>query len=185
MNVLKPYAIYKHTNLINGKVYIGQSVNPHKRWNNGNGYLIKNDNGEYIQPAFAHAIIKYGWSNFSHEIIKFAFSQEDADNLEKQFIEQYKSTNPKYGYNILKGGKSGYTKQHIKKSSNSDYNIKGKNNPRAKKVAQYTKDGKLIKVWDYMTQACEEIDGDSSTISKCCRGLVKIHKGFVWKYYES
>ena len=58
------YIVYKHSNLINGKNYIGitcHGENPNLRWRNGYGY--KNND------IFFSDIIKYGWDNFSHEII--------------------------------------------------------------------------------------------------------------------
>jgi hypothetical protein len=39
---MNTYLIYKHTNIINNKVYIGQTCqvnNPEIRWRNGNGYF--------------------------------------------------------------------------------------------------------------------------------------------------
>ena len=50
--------IYMHKNKINGKVYIGQTIqdDPNKRWKNGHNYKTC--------TFFAHAIKKYGWNNF-------------------------------------------------------------------------------------------------------------------------
>lgn len=55
----KTYLVYKHTNTINNKVYIGQTsfANPEQRWGiNGEKYKTC--------PYFYHAILKYGWGNF-------------------------------------------------------------------------------------------------------------------------
>ena len=66
----KEWCVYKHTNKINNKVYIGMTCKIESRFGkNGKGYLHKNKVGEYTQPAFANAVKKYGWDNFSHEII--------------------------------------------------------------------------------------------------------------------
>lgn len=97
------WVIYKHTNKINGKVYIGQTKtwNPHKRWQSGVAYIRE---GKYL-TKFAKAIIKYGWINFSHEIIEQDISsQEEADIREKYWIKYYDATNNLYGYNSTDGG---------------------------------------------------------------------------------
>lgn len=104
--------VYKHTNLINQKVYIGitKHSNPNKRWKDGYGYK-KNKN-------FYKDILKYGWNNFTHEIIANNLSIETAQELEKFLIQKYQSNIPQYGYNLNSGG--GYanfssSKKKIKK----------------------------------------------------------------------
>lgn len=90
------WCVYKHTTP-SGKVYIGiTSQKPERRWRNGHGY------GNCV--AFWNAIQKYGWDNIKHEILENNLSNEDACEKEKLYIEQYQSTNPKYGYNITSGG---------------------------------------------------------------------------------
>lgn len=62
--MLNNYCIYKHTNLINGKVYIGQTCqSPEKRFG-------KNGNGYRGCRYFYNAIECYGWDNFEHEILE-------------------------------------------------------------------------------------------------------------------
>lgn len=91
------YYVYKHTNMTNGKVYIGvTSQKPSRRWHGGSGYRD--------QPVFWNAIQKYGWEGFSHEILHQGLSQSDAFRLEQEYIEQYKSSEREYGYNISGGG---------------------------------------------------------------------------------
>lgn len=91
------YCVYCHTNKINGKRYIGQTkLNPIVRWG---------ENGEgYHSQYFGRAISKYGWNNFEHIILKDNLTQTEANYFEKLFIEQFKTTNPQYGYNISAGG---------------------------------------------------------------------------------
>jgi hypothetical protein len=60
---------------------------------------------------------------------------------------------------------------------------KGKNNPRAFKVAQYDLEKNLIKVWDYAKQAINELNLDSTSISNCLSGRQKTAGGFIWKKY--
>ena len=67
---MKTWKIYKHTNLINGKSYIGQTAQEdlNKRWADGHGYYAKRKNKN--NTIFYYAILKYGWENFKHEIIE-------------------------------------------------------------------------------------------------------------------
>ena len=92
--------IYKHTNKINGKVYIGQTCKePEKRWNNGKGYK---------GTDFAEDIQKFGWDNFDHEILYSNIpTKQEANTLEIKTIAKYNSANPERGYNKTPGGDSG------------------------------------------------------------------------------
>lgn len=91
------YCVYKHTNKINGKVYIGQTgQTPENRWLEGKGYIGC--------THFYNAIQKYGWDNFEHEIVYNCLSFEEANNYEKELIELYDSTNSEKGYNLMTGG---------------------------------------------------------------------------------
>jgi group I intron endonuclease len=91
------YIVYKHTNLHNGKVYIGiTSTDVKKRWGNGSGYLKT--------PVFWNAIQKYGWNSFSHEILFDNLSQEEAEQKEIELIALYKSNHRDFGYNVQNGG---------------------------------------------------------------------------------
>lgn len=105
--------IYKHTNLINQKSYIGQTcMRPEYRWNNGKGYIKS--------PHFYAAIQKYGWDNFSHEILEIVETQEEANQKECYYINLYHTLDPLYGYNIREGGSNGSmnpeTKEKISKT---------------------------------------------------------------------
>lgn len=100
--MMREYYIYKHTSP-SGKVYIGQTVDFKKRWgSNGEHYKTKKKNGEYIQRAFARAIDKYGWKNFTHEILLEGISKSEADYAETYLIKWYKLHN--MSYNITDGG---------------------------------------------------------------------------------
>ena len=88
--------IYKTTNLINGKIYIGQ----HKAETYDNSYY---GSGKILKLA----IKKYGIENFSNIVLAYCDSKEELDRLEKQLIKQYDSRNPDIGYNIAFGGEGG------------------------------------------------------------------------------
>lgn len=94
------FYLYKITCLVNQKVYIGQTVQPEKRW-----YQHKNDSVRNPKVPFHHAIKKYGNENFIFEVIACCKSQDDANYLEELLIQQYDCfiSNGK-GYNSTYGG---------------------------------------------------------------------------------
>ena len=57
-----------------------------------------------------------------------------------------------------------------------------KTNNSAKKVGQFTLDGELLNTFPSTKAAARELNLDSSTISKVCRGINKTHGGFKFKY---
>ena len=86
--------VYKHTNKVNGKVYIGKTTqNINRRFRNGRGYKSC--------VVFNNAINKYGWSNFETTILYRTTHLEELKKIEGEYILKYKSNNPKYGYNIV------------------------------------------------------------------------------------
>lgn len=90
------YFIYEHTSP-SGKRYIGQTCQPlNRRWRNGNGYI----RNEY----FYRAIKKYGWDNFEHRVLAECESLEEANRIEAELIAEYKTNDPRFGYNISGGG---------------------------------------------------------------------------------
>ena len=105
------YIVYKHT-APNDKVYIGiTGFDPEYRWlNNGRGYKH--------QSTFFNAIIKYGWINFKHEILFEGLTEEEALDKEEELIQQYKSYDRRYGYNISLRGAI-YGKDNNGQRSNS------------------------------------------------------------------
>lgn len=97
------WSIYKITNKINGKSYIGQtSQKVEDRWNeHKRGKTSKNS-------PLKRAIEKYGWDNFTKEVIDTAETFEEAAEKEIYWIEYYKTCilvhGKNCGYNLSRGG---------------------------------------------------------------------------------
>lgn len=92
------YTVYKHRNKINGKVYIGITMQqPEKRWGN-NGINYKSS------PHFYSAIQKYGWDNFDHVILFENLTHDEACLKEQELIKLYNSMDREFGYNSTSGG---------------------------------------------------------------------------------
>lgn len=51
-----------------------------------------------------------------------------------------------------------------------------------KPVGQYTVDGELVKVWSSAVDARDHGGYTKETICMCCRGKVRTHKGYIWRY---
>lgn len=95
--------IYKHTNLINNKAYIGQTIQP----------LAARMRQGYYGTKFAKAVEKYGWESFSTVILYRIERQtkeelvSELNQIEEALIKKYKLQNDKYGYNVKAGGSNG------------------------------------------------------------------------------
>lgn len=110
-------AIYKIVNLLNGKIYIGQTIHPDKRWWEHCAHARRKDDNYPIHLA----INKYGVENFKMEILEWT---EDYDNKEIYYIKFYNSLSPN-GYNIAKGGNSiSLSGEKHPRNTISDKNVK-------------------------------------------------------------
>jgi group I intron endonuclease len=89
--------LYRIINRINGKIYIGQTVQPQKRWNQH-----KND-AAHPTMIIHYAIKKYGNDAFIFEVIASCKTWDDANDTETLLVSQYNSLVPN-GYNVSLGG---------------------------------------------------------------------------------
>lgn len=99
--------IYKATNIINGKVYIGKTkrlleerIREHKR------------DMQELKYYFYNALNKYGFSNFTWETIDTALTPEELNEKERYWINHYKSHDDKFGYNSTLGGEATWFDNH-------------------------------------------------------------------------
>lgn len=92
--------VYKITNNINNKIYIGITNNYKKRWSNEKSFPSDPKRRQVIQKA----IHKHGKENFTFELLFSNLSIEEACEKEINLIQQYDCQVPK-GYNVDKGGK--------------------------------------------------------------------------------
>ncbi len=93
--------IYKVTNIINNKIYIGQTKQTLEERKYNHYYRAKHSL-DITHTHFINAIRKYGETNFIWEQIDIAESAEELNQKEKYWIQYYNSVNN--GYNIQKGG---------------------------------------------------------------------------------
>lgn len=174
--------IYKITNKVNGKAYIGQTIKGFDKRYNFKGEDIERvygyhvsfrKNGYHYNSYLLRSIEKYGFDNF--EVIKvfdIAFSEKELDIKEKHYIKLFDCINN--GYNFSDGGDNNpmlnkhhttETKQKISKIMIEKESAKGKNNPRAKSVICLT----TKRIFYTAKEAGEYYKITNSDILKCCK----------------
>lgn len=100
--------IYKYTNTINGKVYIGQTTDEAKRYRD---HMLRNKKND--SPYFHKAIDKYGFDKFEYKVLYrvYCSNRQDLINTLNQkeiaAVKFFKSHNPEFGYNLTIGGAGG------------------------------------------------------------------------------
>lgn len=134
----REYFIYRITNLLNNKIYIGQTVNPDSRWY-GHKWAAKQPDDN--KQAITRSIRKHGKDNFVFEIIARPLeqTQKAINDLETLLIAQENACDMKIGYNILPGGggmiqtpeiRRKRTASRLKYFETHDSPMKGKNLPK-------------------------------------------------------
>lgn len=86
--------VYKITNQVNGKIYIGQTNNIKRR-------LQEHKHDKRKNKPIHSAIRKYGWENFKVDTLYFGANYNE---MEKYYISLYETQNKTKGYNIVAGG---------------------------------------------------------------------------------
>ena len=107
--------IYKITNKINGKVYIGQSVDIERRWKEHRQRPFNSNSKQYESPLY-RAIRKHGLDNFTFQVVEEGLPSELNDK-ETYWINYYDSYSN--GYNLTLGGD---TSEHNAKLTHEQIN---------------------------------------------------------------
>ncbi len=129
--------VYKATNLINKKVYIGKTVRTlsHAKARHHQRAKFQWKYGTY--GHFYSAIRKYGFESFKWQIIYRGSSDAEIQDAERRLIAELKANSNRYGYNMTPGGDGGagkvLSKEQKKKLSDA---FSGENNPQAGKFGK-------------------------------------------------
>lgn len=92
------YSVYRFTNKLNNKQYIGLTKNIKRRFS-------QHKRAKSRSVAFCHAIRKYGFENFTFEVLKENLVLKEAKELEVKLIKEFNTLCPN-GYNRTIGGDS-------------------------------------------------------------------------------
>ena len=137
------YTIYKYTNSVNGKVYIGQTHKTMEERAQTNGRNYRECRRFYA------AIQKYSWSSFIPEILETVKTIDEANEREIYYINLYNSTDSRYGYNLAYGGNNKEmlteTKAIISSKAKERYVDKTKNPMYGKRHSETTREKQSIK----------------------------------------
>ena len=156
--------IYKITNLINNKVYIGQSARgTQQRFKRH----IQDAVSERLDTHLARAIRMYGPENFTVEVIDTADTQDELNQKEQYWIRHYDSI--KHGYNETDatykcGGNTYMSKTELELFSIGDRireSKLGSKNPRSRKV-KCLNEGTGEELFFDTVKECQEYFGETS-----------------------
>ncbi|MVM35242.1 hypothetical protein GO755_34795 [Spirosoma sp. HMF4905] len=129
--------IYKFTNKINGKIYVGQSQDIYKRYYSHREMIATG--------LFTKALKKYGIGNFAFEVLERVDDLSAIDQREQYWMDLYQCYEPGIGYNIAKvaGTVRGIKRPDVAEIMKRRPRKYGKDNPcYGRKLSEYTK--KLI-----------------------------------------
>ena len=181
--------IYKITNKVNNKVYIGQTIRPLlKRWRQHISYA----NNVTSNTHFARAIRKYGSGGFIIETIDTANTQEELDEKERYWIAYYNSTVS--GYNEADGsvkcGGNTYkskTKEELSIIKNKLSSTKlGKLNPASRKVRMIDTVDNTVKEFDTIRDCARFVGikkGETSINVRLSGEVTSLYKKRYWFEY--
>ena len=108
-----------------------------------------------------------------HRLVASAFIDNPNNLLEVNHINEIKDDNR---VNNL---------EWCNKSYNCNYGSRNERMAKSKyiPILQFTKEGKLVRKWDSITEVEKELGFNHGSISKCCKGKNKTCGGFKWCYH--
>jgi len=99
-----PWTIYCHTLISDGRRYVGQtSQSMARRWRGHCRYA----RADGSRTLFANTIRKHGPDAFAHEVLQTCATQEEANEVERIWIERLGALDPAKGFNRKVGGNEG------------------------------------------------------------------------------
>lgn len=169
------FTVYKITNKINDKCYIGSSIRVEKRWKQHINDAQNPNSNRYQYPLY-QAFRKYGIENFNFEILRDDFNDEkEMTAFEKEMIIFFNSCGDK-GYNqTLETTNYGIASENLQKHLTK---VK-------QKCAKVDKDENILEIYESYHDAARKngLDGDdrASTIRDVCKGMESSCLGNIYR----
>jgi group I intron endonuclease len=167
----KVSCIYIVTNEVNGKVYIGQTVNFRNRLSDYQNIHHKDSNSQSIKKA----IVLYGTDNFTIDILELC-DPDDLDNREAHYIEEYQSTDRNFGYNYMKHTYHSNSEESRKAKSIGHMGLKASRATKMKKsnMILAVKDNTLISAYGAKFFG-DYVGAGKDLVKNCLRQPCKLH----------
>lgn len=172
--------VYKITNKINQKSYIGSSIRVEKRWTQHklDAFNSSPNNKKYNYPLYC-AFRKYGLENFSFEILKDDFSSiEEMEKYEHDMIIQYQTLSPN-GYNQTEN-----TSNNTIASENTQKYIQ----KVSKRCALVNEKNEILAIYNSYHAAARAngYDGDkwATNVKKICEGEMHSCNGLIFRLLD-
>jgi hypothetical protein len=158
--------IYKTTNLINNKWYIGQD---------------KHNNPKYLGSGklLTLAVLKYGKNNFVKEILQECESVDHLNKAEEEWIDLLNAVEDKESYNLRRGGLR-YPERFGKDNHNFGVYPKHMTDKTKRKVTCLNDS----RTFDSLTEAAGFYNISVCKINSICRYNRISHKGFKFRYFN-
>jgi hypothetical protein len=189
--------IYKITNIINNKIYIGSASFYDKRKGTHISKLNRNTHkNSYLQASWN----KHGFNNFNFEIIEQVDSQKNLLNREQYWLDLLCSYNRDIGYNISKiaGSNLGNKMSEEAKIKIGNFwrgkkfskerilNIrKARTLAQGKAVNVFNNDMILLYTFDSMSETSRQLNVSIASISKQCNKNINIRKvKYIFRYKD-
>ena len=174
--------IYCIKNKINGKCYIGKSVDISKRWDRHKAELRNgHHNNKHLQMAWD----RYGEESFSFDVLEYA-NRDKLNELEMAYISKYDSFGEN-GYNITMGGDGGFGRHHTpEEKAKVSEALKGRTLTDQNKI-NHVKAVMCVEtgqVFNSLKEAGKHFNTDCSNIGHACNGRQEKAKGFHFTYIQ-
>lgn len=168
------YSVYKITNKINNKCYIGSSIRVEKRWKEHINTSKNPNNPQYNYPLYS-AFRKYGIENFTFEILKddFNFLKEMTD-YEHDMIIFYNSH--KIGYNQT---------DLTDRADIANENIQKYIKSISQRCAKIDINNNILEIYNLYHDAARKnnMDGDyrATSVRQVCKGEMSSVNGLIFR----